>query len=132
MTSFGVADAVCSLVFGPLIKLFGRMPLFVFGAVINMLMIITLMVSVEKAIDNLRGDISKVAVVKKLCPNYFKTYHTPVFVVEKREFEVRFLIRLNHTEIRGYALQSIGQTSKSHNSKIIAPYEMVLLSLDSS
>lgn len=44
MTSFGVADAVCSLVFGPLIKLFGRMPLFVFGAVINMLMIITLMV----------------------------------------------------------------------------------------
>uniref|UniRef100_A0AC35TLD6 MFS domain-containing protein n=1 Tax=Rhabditophanes sp. KR3021 TaxID=114890 RepID=A0AC35TLD6_9BILA len=43
MTSFGVADAVCSLVFGPLIKLFGRMPLFVFGAVINMLMIITLL-----------------------------------------------------------------------------------------
>lgn len=44
MTSFGVADAICSLVFGPLIKLFGRMPLFVFGAVINMLMIITLMI----------------------------------------------------------------------------------------
>jgi len=44
MTSFGVADAVCSLVFGPLIKLFGRMPLFVFGAVINLLMIITLMI----------------------------------------------------------------------------------------
>uniref|UniRef100_A0A0N4ZBR2 MFS domain-containing protein n=1 Tax=Parastrongyloides trichosuri TaxID=131310 RepID=A0A0N4ZBR2_PARTI len=43
MTSFGVADAICSLVFGPLIKLFGRMPLFVFGAVINMLMIITLL-----------------------------------------------------------------------------------------
>ncbi|TMS35001.1 hypothetical protein L596_002488 [Steinernema carpocapsae] len=42
MTSFGVADAVCSLVFGPLIKMFGRMPLFVFGAVINMLMIGTL------------------------------------------------------------------------------------------
>ncbi|KAH7727545.1 CRE-UNC-93 protein [Aphelenchoides avenae] len=42
MTSFGVADAVCSLVFGPLIKLFGRMPLFVFGAVINGLMIMTL------------------------------------------------------------------------------------------
>ncbi|CEF59569.1 Protein unc-93 homolog A [Strongyloides ratti] len=44
MTSFGVADAICSLVFGPLIKLFGRMPLFVFGAVINMLMILTLLV----------------------------------------------------------------------------------------
>uniref|UniRef100_A0A7E4V181 Potassium channel regulatory protein unc-93 n=1 Tax=Panagrellus redivivus TaxID=6233 RepID=A0A7E4V181_PANRE len=44
MTAFGVADAICSLVFGPLIKLFGRMPLFVFGAVINMLMIITLMI----------------------------------------------------------------------------------------
>lgn len=44
MTSFGVADAICSLVFGPLMKLFGRMPLFVFGAVINMLMIMTLMV----------------------------------------------------------------------------------------
>uniref|UniRef100_A0A0K0EXS5 Protein unc-93 homolog A (inferred by orthology to a human protein) n=1 Tax=Strongyloides venezuelensis TaxID=75913 RepID=A0A0K0EXS5_STRVS len=43
MTSFGVADAICSLVFGPLIKLFGRMPLFVFGAVINMLMILTLL-----------------------------------------------------------------------------------------
>ncbi|KAK6113590.1 Ion channel regulatory protein UNC-93 family protein [Brugia pahangi] len=37
MTGFGVADAVCSLVFGPLMKLFGRMPLFVFGAVISML-----------------------------------------------------------------------------------------------
>ncbi|KHN86075.1 Putative potassium channel regulatory protein unc-93 [Toxocara canis] len=44
MTSFGVADAICSLVFGPLMKLFGRMPLFVFGAVINMLMIMTLMI----------------------------------------------------------------------------------------
>lgn len=33
-----------SFVFGPLIKLFGRMPLFVFAAVINLLMIITLMV----------------------------------------------------------------------------------------
>ncbi|CAJ0581376.1 unnamed protein product, partial [Mesorhabditis spiculigera] len=44
MTAFGVADAVCSLVFGPLIKLFGRMPLFVFGAVINMLMIVTLVI----------------------------------------------------------------------------------------
>ena len=39
-----MADAICSLVFGPLIKLFGRMPLFVFGAVINLLMIITLMI----------------------------------------------------------------------------------------
>lgn len=48
MTSFGVADAVCSLVFGPLIKLFGRMPLFVFGAVINGLMIMTLAVSAAK------------------------------------------------------------------------------------
>ncbi|KAI1727696.1 ion channel regulatory protein UNC-93 domain-containing protein [Ditylenchus destructor] len=44
MASFGIADAICSLVFGPLIKLFGRMPLFVFGAVINMLMIFTLMI----------------------------------------------------------------------------------------
>ncbi|KHJ92886.1 hypothetical protein OESDEN_07214 [Oesophagostomum dentatum] len=43
-TAFGVADAICSLVFGPLIKLFGRMPLFVFGAVNNMLMIVTLMI----------------------------------------------------------------------------------------
>lgn len=44
MAAFGIADAICSLVFGPLIKLFGRMPLFIFGAVINMLMIITLMI----------------------------------------------------------------------------------------
>ncbi|GMS83191.1 hypothetical protein PENTCL1PPCAC_5366, partial [Pristionchus entomophagus] len=44
MTAFGVSDAVCSLVFGPLIKLFGRMPLFVFGCVINMLMICTVLV----------------------------------------------------------------------------------------
>ncbi len=44
MTSFGVADALCSLVFGPLIKLFGRMPLFMFGAVIDMLMIFTLLI----------------------------------------------------------------------------------------
>jgi hypothetical protein len=44
MTSFGVSNAVFSLVFGPLIKLFGRMPLFVFGAVINLLMILTLMI----------------------------------------------------------------------------------------
>ncbi|ETN71740.1 hypothetical protein NECAME_19192, partial [Necator americanus] len=47
-TAFGVSDAVCSLVFGPLIKLFGRMPLFVFGAVNNMLMIITLMAMVPE------------------------------------------------------------------------------------
>lgn len=44
MTSFGIADAICSLVFGPLIKLFGRIPLFIFGAVNNMLMIFTLLV----------------------------------------------------------------------------------------
>ena len=44
--AFGLSDAVCSLVFGPLIKLFGRMPLFVFGAVVNLLMILTLMVIV--------------------------------------------------------------------------------------
>ncbi|CAI4221747.1 unnamed protein product [Auanema sp. JU1783] len=43
-TSFGISDAVCSLVFGPLIKLFGRMPLFVFGAVVNLLMLLTLMI----------------------------------------------------------------------------------------
>lgn len=44
MTTFGVSDAICSLVFGPLIRMFGRMPLFVFGAVMNMLMIMTLMI----------------------------------------------------------------------------------------
>ncbi|KAI6184083.1 putative potassium channel regulatory protein unc-93 [Aphelenchoides bicaudatus] len=44
MTSFGVSNAMFSLVFGPLIKLFGRMPLFVFGAVVNLLMILTLMI----------------------------------------------------------------------------------------
>lgn len=44
MTSFGVSNAIFSLVFGPLIKLFGRMPLFVFGAVINLIMIMTLMI----------------------------------------------------------------------------------------
>ncbi|VDM21992.1 unnamed protein product [Wuchereria bancrofti] len=44
MTGFGVADAVCSLVFGPLMKLFGRMPLFVFGAVISMLVSLTLLI----------------------------------------------------------------------------------------
>uniref|UniRef100_A0A1I7V6N9 UNC93-like protein n=1 Tax=Loa loa TaxID=7209 RepID=A0A1I7V6N9_LOALO len=44
MTGFGVADAICSLVFGPLMKLFGRMPLFVFGAVISMLVSLTLLI----------------------------------------------------------------------------------------
>uniref|UniRef100_A0A0N4VJU7 UNC93-like protein n=1 Tax=Enterobius vermicularis TaxID=51028 RepID=A0A0N4VJU7_ENTVE len=44
VTSFGIADALCSLFFGPLMKLFGRMPLFVFGAVVNMLTIMTLMI----------------------------------------------------------------------------------------
>ncbi|CAD5210982.1 unnamed protein product [Bursaphelenchus okinawaensis] len=44
MTTFGVSDAICSLVFGPLIRMFGRMPLFVFGAVMNVLMIMTLMI----------------------------------------------------------------------------------------
>lgn len=44
MTTLGVCDAICSLVFGPLIRMFGRMPLFVFGAVMNILMIMTLMV----------------------------------------------------------------------------------------
>ncbi|VDK65715.1 unnamed protein product, partial [Onchocerca ochengi] len=44
MTAFGVADAICSLVFGPLMKLFGRMPLFVFGAVISMLVSLTLLI----------------------------------------------------------------------------------------
>jgi MFS family permease len=39
MSSFGIADAICSLVFGPLIKLFGRMPLLMFGGVINLLMV---------------------------------------------------------------------------------------------
>ena len=52
MTAFGVADAICSLVFGPLIKLFGRMPLFIFGAVINMLMIMTLMIWPLNPSDN--------------------------------------------------------------------------------
>ena len=59
----------------------------------------------------LRNDISKLQTESgrsKKAPKYFKTYHTPVFGVEKHEFEVRFLIRLNHTEIRGYALQNIG------------------------
>ncbi|PAV61915.1 hypothetical protein WR25_19034 [Diploscapter pachys] len=44
LAAFGLADAICSIVFGPLIKLFGRMPLFVFGAVVNLLMIATLMI----------------------------------------------------------------------------------------
>ncbi|VDO54327.1 unnamed protein product [Onchocerca flexuosa] len=44
MTAFGVTDAICSLVFGPLMKLFGRMPLFVFGAVISMLVSLTLLI----------------------------------------------------------------------------------------
>ncbi|PIO60429.1 hypothetical protein TELCIR_18073 [Teladorsagia circumcincta] len=49
-TAFGISDAICSLVFGPLIKLFGRMPLFVFGAVNNMLMIIWPLNPADKAI----------------------------------------------------------------------------------
>uniref|UniRef100_A0A0N5AIT1 UNC93-like protein n=1 Tax=Syphacia muris TaxID=451379 RepID=A0A0N5AIT1_9BILA len=44
LTAFGIADAICSIFFGPLMKLFGRMPLFVFGAVVNMLTIMTLMI----------------------------------------------------------------------------------------
>ncbi|CAI5441736.1 unnamed protein product [Caenorhabditis angaria] len=51
MACFGVSDAICSLVFGPLIKLFGRMPLFVFGAVVNLLMIITLIIWPLNAMD---------------------------------------------------------------------------------
>ena len=54
----------------------------------------------------LRDDILKLrrSRSKKAVQKYFKTYHTPVFGVEKHEFEVRFSIRLNHTEIRRYAL----------------------------
>uniref|UniRef100_A0A8R1DZ16 Protein unc-93 homolog A n=1 Tax=Caenorhabditis japonica TaxID=281687 RepID=A0A8R1DZ16_CAEJA len=51
MACFGISDAICSLVFGPLIKLFGRMPLFMFGAVVNLLMIVTLMVWPLNAAD---------------------------------------------------------------------------------
>ncbi|CAB3404330.1 unnamed protein product [Caenorhabditis bovis] len=51
LASFGISDAICSLVFGPLIKLFGRMPLFVFGAVVNLLMIVTLMIWPLNAAD---------------------------------------------------------------------------------
>ncbi|CAJ0607698.1 unnamed protein product [Cylicocyclus nassatus] len=60
-TAFGVSDAICSLFFGPLIKLFGRMPLFVFGAVNNMLMIVTLMIwplnPADKAILYVSGSV---------------------------------------------------------------------------
>ena len=56
----------------------------------------------------LRDNISKLRTKsgrsKKVAQKYFKTYHTPVFGVEKHEFGVRFSIRLNHTKIRGYAL----------------------------
>ncbi|CAD6195592.1 unnamed protein product [Caenorhabditis auriculariae] len=51
LASFGISDAICSFVFGPLIKLFGRMPLFVFGAVVNLLMIVTLMIWPLNAAD---------------------------------------------------------------------------------
>lgn len=44
MTSFGVSNASFSLIFGPLIKLFGRMPLFVYGSVTNLIMIMSLMI----------------------------------------------------------------------------------------
>ena len=62
----------------------------------------------DKAVQVLRDDISKLRTgsgrSKKVVQKYFKTYHTPVFGVEKHEFEVRFSIRLNHAEIRRYAL----------------------------
>nr|CAD2190831.1 unnamed protein product [Meloidogyne enterolobii] len=44
MVWFGLIAACSSLVFGPLIKLFGRMPLLMFGAVINLLMLFVLMI----------------------------------------------------------------------------------------
>ncbi|VDP09605.1 unnamed protein product [Soboliphyme baturini] len=44
MTCFGVCTAVCSFLFGPLIRLFGRMPLFMFGGVVDMLMIFTMII----------------------------------------------------------------------------------------
>ncbi|CDW54092.1 Potassium channel regulatory protein unc 93 [Trichuris trichiura] len=44
LTCFGVCNAICSVLFGPLIQLFGRMPLFMFGAVVDMLMIFTLLI----------------------------------------------------------------------------------------
>ncbi|KFD71360.1 hypothetical protein M514_07155 [Trichuris suis] len=44
LTCFGVCNAICSVLFGPLIQLFGRMPLFTFGAVVDMLMIFTLLI----------------------------------------------------------------------------------------
>ncbi|KAI6172159.1 putative potassium channel regulatory protein unc-93 [Aphelenchoides besseyi] len=44
LTTFGISDAICSLVFGPLIRMFGRMPLFVFGSVMNILTILTLII----------------------------------------------------------------------------------------
>ncbi|XP_076033859.1 UNC93-like protein isoform X1 [Oratosquilla oratoria] len=43
MICFGVCDAICSVSFGPLIKLFGRVPIFTFGALVNVAMIITLL-----------------------------------------------------------------------------------------
>ncbi|CAG7838482.1 unnamed protein product [Allacma fusca] len=42
MICYGVADAISSISFGPIIKSFGRMPVFILGAVINLAVIITM------------------------------------------------------------------------------------------
>lgn len=42
MICFGVCDAICSVSFSPLVKIFGRIPVFTMGFVINLGIIITL------------------------------------------------------------------------------------------
>jgi predicted MFS family arabinose efflux permease len=42
MICYGVADAISSISFGPVIKYLGRLPVFILGAVINLAVIITL------------------------------------------------------------------------------------------
>ena len=44
MVAYGVCDAVCSFAFGYIIKLVGRVPIFLLGAVVNVAVVITFFV----------------------------------------------------------------------------------------
>ena len=43
MICYGVCDAICSLAFTPLVKSFGRVPIFIFGACINVSLLILML-----------------------------------------------------------------------------------------
>ena len=43
MMCFGIVDAIGSFAFGPLVKIVGRPPLYIFGALLNIALFITML-----------------------------------------------------------------------------------------